>query len=135
MKFCPYCGAELVSGTASFCSECGKGLAVENEPSAIPENKKSSSAPKQQRIHKTPQKGTEKRSRRNKVSPSQNEENAFSSQQTDFDGYDGYYDDVLPSDIDREREEIDVGLLKKVGIIAGGVALIIILCLIALYFL
>ena len=54
---------------------------------------------------------------------------------TDFDGYDGYYDDVLPSDIDREREGIDVGLLKKVGIIAGGVALIIILCLIALYFL
>ena len=135
MKFCPYCGAELVSGTASFCSECGKGLAVENEPSAIPVNKKSSSAPKQRSIHKTPPKDMKKRSRRDKVSHSQNEESIFSSQQTDFDGYDGYYDDVLPTDIDREREGIDVGLLKKVGIIAGGVTLIIILCLIALYFL
>ena len=44
MKFCPYCGAELVSGTASFCSECGKSLAAENGSAAIPENKKSSSA-------------------------------------------------------------------------------------------
>ena len=24
MKYCPYCGADLLGGTASFCSECGK---------------------------------------------------------------------------------------------------------------
>ena len=26
MKYCPYCGAELVDGAASFCAECGKSL-------------------------------------------------------------------------------------------------------------
>ena len=31
MKYCPYCGAELVSGAASFCSECGKNLSTDNE--------------------------------------------------------------------------------------------------------
>ena len=24
MKYCPYCGASLVGGAASFCAECGK---------------------------------------------------------------------------------------------------------------
>lgn len=26
MKFCPYCGAVLIDGAVSFCSECGKPL-------------------------------------------------------------------------------------------------------------
>lgn len=26
MKFCPYCGASLVGGAVSFCTECGKAL-------------------------------------------------------------------------------------------------------------
>ena len=26
MKYCPYCGADLVDGTVSFCQECGKKL-------------------------------------------------------------------------------------------------------------
>ena len=26
MKYCPYCGTELVNGAASFCTECGKNL-------------------------------------------------------------------------------------------------------------
>ena len=24
MKYCPYCGADLADGVASFCMECGK---------------------------------------------------------------------------------------------------------------
>ena len=28
MKYCPNCGAAFSDGTASFCSECGKQLAV-----------------------------------------------------------------------------------------------------------
>ena len=28
MKFCPYCGASLVGGAASFCAECGKQIPV-----------------------------------------------------------------------------------------------------------
>ena len=26
MKYCPYCGADLLGGTVSFCSECGKSI-------------------------------------------------------------------------------------------------------------
>jgi len=26
MKYCPYCGAALMGGAVSFCSECGKKL-------------------------------------------------------------------------------------------------------------
>ena len=26
MKYCPYCGADLADGAASFCMECGKSL-------------------------------------------------------------------------------------------------------------
>ena len=26
MKYCPYCGADLADGVASFCMECGKSL-------------------------------------------------------------------------------------------------------------
>ena len=28
MKYCPYCGASLVGGAASFCAECGKKIPV-----------------------------------------------------------------------------------------------------------
>ena len=31
MKYCPYCGAELIPGALSFCSECGKALPVPAE--------------------------------------------------------------------------------------------------------
>ena len=26
MKFCPYCGADLIEDAVSFCAECGKQL-------------------------------------------------------------------------------------------------------------
>jgi uncharacterized membrane protein YvbJ len=26
MKYCPYCGADLIDGAASFCAECGKSM-------------------------------------------------------------------------------------------------------------
>ena len=54
--------------------------------------------------------------------------------QEDF-GYDGYYDDIVPSDIDREREGIDKELVKRIAVIAGAVLIIISLCIAALYLL
>ena len=54
--------------------------------------------------------------------------------QEDF-GYDGYYDDIVPSDIDREREGIDKELVKRIAVIAGAVLIIISLCIVALYLL
>ena len=31
MKYCPYCGASLVGGAASFCAECGKKIPAQTE--------------------------------------------------------------------------------------------------------
>ena len=31
MKFCPYCGADLLKEDAAFCAECGKKLSVAEE--------------------------------------------------------------------------------------------------------
>ena len=51
------------------------------------------------------------------------------------DGYDGYYDDVLPSDAGKLGEEIDTGLIKKVTAVIGVMLLIIVLCVVAMYLL
>lgn len=31
MKYCPYCGADLLKENAAFCMECGKQLSVKEE--------------------------------------------------------------------------------------------------------
>ena len=38
MKYCPYCGASLVGGAASFCAECGKKIPAQTE---APQSKQS----------------------------------------------------------------------------------------------
>lgn len=49
------------------------------------------------------------------------------------DGYDGYYDDVLPPDADRVQEGVDKELIKKIIAIAIGAIFIISMCVAMLY--
>lgn len=49
------------------------------------------------------------------------------------DGYDGYYDDVLPPDMDREKEGLDKELIKKVTLVGIAVFVIISMCVALLY--
>ena len=49
--------------------------------------------------------------------------------------YDGYYNDVLPSDIDREKEGLDKELIKRIAAISVGMLLIVGLCVVAIYLL
>ena len=49
------------------------------------------------------------------------------------DGYDGYYDDVLPPDLDCEKEGLDKELIKKVVLVGIGVFVIISMCVALLY--
>lgn len=49
------------------------------------------------------------------------------------DGYDGYYDDVLPPDADRIEEGVDKGLIKDIILLCIAVVLIIGLCVAMLY--
>lgn len=49
------------------------------------------------------------------------------------DGYDGYYDDVLPPDIGHAKEGLDKDLVKKVTLVCIVVFVIISLCVALLY--
>ena len=49
------------------------------------------------------------------------------------DGYDGYYDDILPPDLDREKEGPDKELIKKIITLTVAVILIIGLCVVMMY--
>lgn len=50
------------------------------------------------------------------------------------DGYDGYYEDLLPVDHGKERFETDSAPIKKIIVLAIGVLVVIGLCVLMLYF-
>ena len=49
------------------------------------------------------------------------------------DGYDGYYNDVLPPDLDRAKEGMDKELIKKIVALCVAVVFIIGLCVVMMY--
>lgn len=111
MKCCPYCGAVLTKEEATFCRECGKDLSADVKtgtpsPTDFPKKEK-------HRKQHTP------------IPEIVGEAVA--------DDYDGYYDDVLPPDLDRIREGVDKNLIKKIAVLAVSVILVISLCVILLY--
>ena len=105
MKYCPYCGAELLPGALSFCPECGEAQASVQEPAAPTQEKR------------------RKRSQKSQPAPEIDS------------NYDGYYDDVEPIDADREREGMDTRLMGKVALVCLGVALVIGGCVAVLFLL
>ena len=130
MKFCPYCGADLVDTKVLFCAECGAKLppheAGRTEP--LKEDMRPASQEPKEKTYKG------KKKTRNKPAAQKHpaQHNDESSQD---DGYDGYYDDVQPPDLDRTREGVDKELVKKIVILGVSVLLIISLCVVMLYLL
>lgn len=125
MKYCPYCGASVLDDTVSFCSECGKNLnfsAEQQEKKQKPKGSKKTS-PKSS-IHLKKKKPTKQ-----ELSEPETEKPKAD------DGYDGYYDDIVPTDTGKLREGVDWILMKKIGLVATGMVIIICLCVAAMYFL
>ena len=128
MKYCTNCGAALEDSTASFCAECGKPLSsaqgdavtnpVENKKAKHRETKKKK--PKKEKIRK------QKKTKKNEVLEE------IVGEPVD-DGYDGYYDDVIPPDTDRVKEGLDKELIKKIVALSLGVIFIISMCVVMLY--
>ena len=133
MKFCPYCGADLLKEDAAFCAECGKQLSVAEEaPSPAHEaDSQHDAKPSKQKVSK---KGSQKRRQ-----PKPKKEKVQKPSLPEIegepveDGYDGYYDDILPPDLDREKEGPDKELIKKIITLTVAVILIIGLCVVMMY--
>ena len=133
MKFCPYCGADLLKEDAAFCAECGKKLSVAEEaPSPAHEaDSQHDAKPSKQKVSK---KGSQKRRQ-----PKPKKEKVQKPSLPEIegepveDGYDGYYDDILPPDLDREKEGPDKELIKKIINLTVAVILIIGLCVVMMY--
>lgn len=124
MKFCPYCGADILDSTVSFCSECGKALPGEQkeEKPAKPASGSDTGKPKKKK-KKPPKK------RKAKAKPD------AEPKEVPDDGYDGYYDDICPVDEGRQREGMDKELVKKVVLIIAGVLLVVVACVAVMYML
>lgn len=102
MKYCPYCGAELMRGAISFCSECGKPL-----------EEQSDGTPEPFVICNPPEKTEERRRVEWKI-PEEPRRPVKSNKPT----YDGYYDDIVPEDgMAHEKKERDGSIALKIGLI------------------
>ena len=130
MKYCPYCGAGFSDGTVSFCTECGKKLPEEKTvpPEAKEQSKKVAKKQKRKKEKKEKHKKDVKKKRPEKEIPE------VMGEAVD-DGYDGYYNDVLPPDTDRVKDGLDKELVKKIVALCIGVTVIILMCVALLYIL
>ena len=129
MKYCPYCGAGFSEGTVSFCSDCAKKL---------PEPKEAEAAGKESPKKVTTKKSKpmkEKKEKRKKESKKKKEKKDIPEivGEAVDDGYDGYYNDVLPPDTDRVKDGLDKELIKKIIALCIGVTVIILMCVALLY--
>ena len=128
MKYCPYCGAGFSDGTVSFCTECGKKLPEEKTvpPEAKEQSKKVAKKQKSKKEKKEKHKKDAKKKKPEKEIPE------IMGEAVD-DGYDGYYNDVLPPDTDRVKDGLDKELVKKIVALCIGVTVIILMCVALLY--
>ena len=128
MKYCPYCGAGFSDGTVSFCSECGKKLP--EEKTMPPEAKEQSNKVAKKQKRKKEKKEKHKKDTKKKMAAKEIPE--VMGEAVD-DGYDGYYNDVLPPDTDRVKDGLDKELVKKIVALCIGVTVIILMCVALLY--
>ena len=130
MKYCPYCGAGFSDGTVSFCTECGKKLP--EEKTVPPEAKEQSKKVAKKQKRKKEKKEKDKKDTKKKKAPKEIPE--VMGEAVD-DGYDGYYNDVLPPDTDRVKDGLDKELVKKIVALCIGVTVVILMCVALLYIL
>ena len=128
MKYCPYCGAGFSDGTVSFCSDCGKKLPEPKEETAKKESPQKVTTKKSKPLEEK----KEKRKKEPKKKKEKKDIPEIMGEAVD-DGYDGYYNDVLPPDTDRIKDGLDKELIKKIVALCVGVTVIILMCVALLY--
>jgi len=122
MSYCPYCGADLRDGVFSFCPVCGNPLSAsgcrQEQEKRKPKNPKAG-----------PRKKKKKRVSRGKTS----ERSPNRKRNAADEDYDGYYDDVLPSDDGEIRQGVDKNTIKRIVGLLAGVLIAIIACVVLMY--
>lgn len=116
MKYCPYCGASIAGGAASFCSECGKKIPAKPEMNA-----RMSTMQKPLRRRPTPP------HRKTHTKPGSRPHPSNRKQDPMDINYDGYYDDVQPIDAGQQSDRMDPEMIKQVALLLCGAVLVIIL--------
>lgn len=119
MKFCPYCGASLLGGAASFCPECGRQI-PQQEPDQAPRPQPG----KKRRPTEIPPSRRKKRPRQEPQRPPRRKKNPMDI------NYDGYYDDVKPIDASQQGERMDSEMLKKTALMLVGALGVILLAVV-----
>lgn len=115
MMYCPYCGASLPGSAASFCPSCGKPQRKSGKPAQ--------SQPKKKKAKRPP---TKKAPGSKRVPTAQQ---SVPTSKVPDDGYDGYYNDVLPIDSSEQPEQTDPALVKQILMLLAGAAAIIVLAI------
>ena len=114
MKYCPNCGTALADPEEIFCTECGGRLP---KASAAPDPAQDA---RKRVVWRPPflrtRKAAPKTSAPEKLPPKE--------QPLPEDGYDGYYDDILPADHAQIREGLDSELIKKAAAVSAGALLV-----------
>lgn len=148
MKYCPYCGASLVGSAASFCAECGRQLPSaekkESDERIPPQRIKTESKIPNPKLRKPPA-GKPNKSATQQRQPVSRQKAPIHKPQPQSplelrsnpvdEGYDGYYDDVIPIDNGATPDHVASGLVKRIALLAAGAAVIIVLAVIAIYLL
>ena len=119
MKFCPYCGASLLGGAASFCPECGRQV-----PQQEPDRAARPQPGKKRRPTEIPPSRRKKRPQQEPQRPPRRKKNPMDI------NYDGYYDDVKPIDAGQQGERMDPEMLKKTALMLVGALGVILLAVV-----
>lgn len=134
MKFCPYCGTELVSEEAAFCMGCGNKLPSRNEKQSKSVQYESEDIMEMYAEGKEPETVYAEEGYRDKE-VKKNYNPPVRKRRKVKDDYDGYYDDVVPYDKGRVREDNILDMAKKVFIIVIAALLIVAVCVVMMYIL
>ena len=144
MKRCPECGARIKNRSAVRCPACTAPLPAPRPSVGKHEiQSKSGKKPlivtdrrisyendnKSNRKRKAPEKASEERL------PNTDAKRVSGKPTRDDSLYDGYYDDVLPSDSGEYRQALDTRTMKKIAILLAAMLVIVTICVVALLYL
>ena len=136
MRTCPKCGAKVKRDKASRCQKCGYLLPREQKATGAQEtgnqpasNKSARNAGNKSRTDAKMQRQAKMSHKTDRIRITPDTERTFKDE-----SYDGYYDDVLPTDTGEYRQGLDQKTVRNILYLLIGVVVVVGLCVILLYY-